>query len=230
MSDVDLIVVLPDEATPEDQRRMRDTVTRLETCHGFRPVTTNGRGAMRARIERAAGHLFPCCVCTRRDLLSGDVARVLGLDDGKRRFVDRIVFASIVDSAVTVSGEDLVSQVMVPRIRRLDVFKALFALSCQLALSLVTFPVLADATKYAMAALKHSVHGCYFCYHRQTATLDQEVAFFNRRFGPSRTLMELLMLRQQYQPSFGFVIRCVPTVAALHLRTARDARFRRWWL
>ena len=57
------------------------------------------------------------------------------------------MFASIVGSAVTVSGEDLVSQVMVPRIRRLDVFKAMFAFSCQLLLSLVTFTVLADATK-----------------------------------------------------------------------------------
>jgi hypothetical protein len=114
------------------------------------------------------------------------------------------------------SGEDLVSQVRVPRIRRLDVFKALFAFSCQLLLSLVTFPVLADATKYAMTALKHSVHCCYFCYHRQTAMLDHEVAFFNRRFSPSRTLMELLMLRRRYRPSFGFVIRCVPTVATLH--------------
>jgi len=118
-----------------------------------------------------------------------------------------------------------VSQVLVPRIRPLDVFKALFAFSCQAVLSLVTFPVLSDATKYAMAALKHSVHSCYFCYHRQTAGLDQEVAFFNQRFGPSRTLMELLMLRRRYQRSFGFVIRCLPSIMCLHLRTARDARF-----
>jgi predicted nucleotidyltransferase len=225
ISDVDLIVVLPDEATPDDKRRMRDTVTRLETGYGFRPLTTNGSGAMRGRIERAAGHLFPCCVCTRKELLTGDVGRVLGLSRWETPFVDRIVFAGIVSSAVTVSGEDLVSRIMVQRIRRLDVFKALFAFSCQLGLSLVTFPVLADATKYAMAALKHSVHSCYFCYHRQTAMLDQEVAFFNQRFGPSRTLMELLMLRRRYQPSLGFVIRCVATLATLHLRTARDVRF-----
>ena len=76
-----------------------------------------------------------------------------------------------------------------------------------------------------MAALKHSVHSCYFCYHGRTSGLDQEVAFFNQRFGPSRTLMELLMLRRRYGRSFGFVIRCLPTIMLLHLRTARDARF-----
>jgi predicted nucleotidyltransferase len=225
VSDVDLIVVLADQATPADKRRTRDTVTRLEICHGFRPVPTNASGVIRASIERAAGHLFPCCVCTRGDQLSGDITRVLGLRRWETPFVDRIVFASIVHSAVTVSGEDLVSRVLVPRIRPLDVFKALFSVSCQLILRLVTFPVLADATKYAMAALKHSVQSCYFCYHRQTASLDQEVAFFNQRLGPSRTLMELLMLRRRYQRSFGFVIRCLPTILFLHLRTARHARF-----
>jgi hypothetical protein len=45
----------------------------------------------------------------------------------------------------------------VPFVRRLDVFKALLAFSSQVLLSAVTFPVLPDATKYAMGALKHSL-------------------------------------------------------------------------
>ena len=142
-------------------------------------------------------------------------------------FVDRITFAGIIASAVTIVGEDLVPQVRVPRVRRLDVFKALFVFTCQLVLAIVTFPVLPDATKYAMAALKHSLHSCYFWYHARTAVLDDEVAFFNRRFGASRTLVELLALRRRYRPSFAFVIRCVATVASLHARTARDAPFAR---
>jgi len=89
----------------------------------------------------------------------------------------------------------------------------------------MTFPVLADATKYAMGAVKHSVHSCYFCYQHRIVALDDEVAFFNRRFGIRRTLVELLSLRQRYRPSFGFVVRCVPTVVCLHLRTAWHSRF-----
>ena len=46
VSDVDLIVVLSDEATPTDKRRTRDTVTCLETRHGFRPVTTKASGVV----------------------------------------------------------------------------------------------------------------------------------------------------------------------------------------
>jgi len=126
-----------------------------------------------------------------------------------------------------VWGEDLIPLVPVPLVRRLDIFKALFGFSSQVFLSAVTFPVLPDATRYAMGALKHSLHSCFFCYHQRTTTLDDEVAFFNQRLGASRTLVELLSLRRQYRPSFAFVMRCFPTIARLHLRTARDSHFSR---
>lgn len=227
VSDVDLIIVLPDDTTRETKCRLREEVARLETLHELRPATTHSPGGVRARIERAVGHGLSCFVCTRGDLISGDVARVLDLRPWEAPFVDRIVFASIVASAVTVWGEDLLPRVPVPSVRRLDVFKALFGFSSQVLLSAVTFPVLPDATKYAMGALKHSLHSCFFCYHQRTATLEDEVAFFNRRLGATRTLVELLSLRRQYRRSFAFVIRCVPTLARLHLRTARDNRFPR---
>jgi hypothetical protein len=155
------------------------------------------------------------------------VARVLGLTDWEAPFLDRITFASIISSAMTVWGEDLLPHVPVPPVRRLDVFKACFALSCQVILSVVTFPALPDATKYAMGALKHSLHSCFFCYHQRTGPLEEEVAFFNSRVGASGSFAELLSLRRQYRPSFGFVIRCLPTIVRLHLQTARDSRFTR---
>jgi len=227
VSDVDVIIVVSDDASRATRRRLGDAVARLEILHGLRPATTDSRGGVRARIERAVGHGISCFVCARSDLLSGDVARVLGLRPWEAPFVDRIVFASIVASAVTVWGEDLIPRVPVPSVRRLDVFKALFGFSGQVILSAMTFPVLPDATKYAMGTLKHSLHSCFFCYHQRTTTLEDEVAFFNRRLGASDTLVELLSLRRQYRQSFAFVIRCLPTLVHLHLRTARDNRFPR---
>jgi len=225
VSDVDVIIVVSDDASRAERLRLGERVARLETIHGLRPGTTDAPGRLRKRIERAVGHGISCFVCTRHDLMSGNVARVLDLRSWEAPFVDRIVFASIVASAVTVWGVDLLPRVPVPFVRRLDVFKALFGFSSQVLLSAVTFPVLPDATKYAMGALKHSLHSCFFCYHQRTTTLEDEVAFFNRRLGTNATLVELLSLRQQYRPSFAFVVRCLPTVARLHLRTARDNRF-----
>jgi hypothetical protein len=37
----------------------------------------------------------------------------------------------------------------------------------------------------------------------------------------------LLNQRQNYRRSFGFVLRCVPLILRLHLRTAREVRFPR---
>jgi predicted nucleotidyltransferase len=225
VSDVDLIIVVSDAASRAIRRRLGEDVARLETFHGLRPATTQSPGGLRARIERAVGHGFSCFVCTQGDLISGDVARVLDLRLLETPFVDRIIFAGIIASAVTVWGEDLLPRVPVPSVRRLDVFKALFGFSGQVFLSAMTFPVLPDATRYAMGALKHSLHSCYFCYHGQTAALEEEVDFFRRRLGASQTLVDLLTLRGEYRRSFAFVIGCLPALARLHLRTARDNRF-----
>jgi hypothetical protein len=225
VSDVDLIIVLADDASHMQRRRVGEDVARLETFHGLRPATTHSPGGLRALIDRVMAHGFSCFVCTRGDMISGDAARVLGLRPLEALFVDRIVFASIVASAVTVWGEDLIPRVAVPPVRRLDVFKALFGFFGQVLASAVMFPVLPDATKYAMGTLKHSLHSCFFCYHGRTAALDEEADFFQRRLGRSQTLVELLALRRNYRRSFTFVIRCLPAVVRLHVRTARDNRF-----
>jgi predicted nucleotidyltransferase len=227
VSDVDVIVVVSDAVSRAQRLRLGEEIARLEILHQLRPTTIDSPGRTRARVERAVGHGFSFFLCTRSDLLSGDVARVLDLRSWEAPLVDRIVFASIVASAMTVSGEDLLPRVPVPPVRRLDVFKALFGFSGQVLLSTVTFPVLPDATKYAMGALKHSLHSCFFCYHQPTTTLENAVAFFNRRLGASRTLAELLSLRRQYRRSFSFVIRCLPTLVRLHLWTAWDNPFPR---
>jgi predicted nucleotidyltransferase len=223
VSDVDLIIVVPDGTTSDGRSKLRAEVVRLEIAHGFRPPRPVG--PLQTRVERAVGHLFSCFICTRDDLLSGDVARILDLRPWEAPFVDRIVLAGIVSSAVTAWGEELLPRVLVPAVRRLDVFKALFGFSCQIVLIVQTFPVLPDATKYAMGTLKHSLHSCFFCYHRRTEDLEREVEFFDRRLGGSQVLGELLLLRRQYQKSFWFVMRCLPTLARIHFQTARDNDF-----
>lgn len=224
VSDVDLIVVLPDGASREEHARVRGEVSRLEIEHGFKEPA-GPRNPLQAFAERAGGNDLSCFVCTRGDLLSGDVARVFGLKAAEALFIDRIVFANVIASAVTVWGEELVPQVRPPPVRRLDVFKACFAFTNQVLLSLAAYVLLPDATRYAMGALKRSLHSCYFCYHLKTTALEEEVAFFHQRLGESRTLKLLLELRGQYRKSFGFVLRCLPALLRLHLRTALDGSF-----
>ena len=226
-SDVDLIIVIPDETSPEDRRLLRDAVTDLEILHGLRFPENRPKNALERFAEHAGGHAHSFFFCTRGDLISGDVARVFGLRAAEEVFLERTFLASVIVSAKTVWGEDLLNLVPLPALRRLDVFKALFRLTGLVLLSAAAFPVLPDATRYAMGALKHSVHSCYFCYHLRTTSLNDEVAFFNVRLGRNRTLQELLNQRKEHHRSFAFVLRCVLILFRLHLRTMRDNRFPR---
>jgi predicted nucleotidyltransferase len=226
-SDVDLILVVPDDADGEDKRRLRATVERIEALHGFRENSARPRAPLEAFVEQVTANVRSFFVCSRSDLLSGRVKRILDLRPSQALFVDRVVVPSIVTSAVTVWGEDLLSRVPMPPIRRLDVFKALHGLFGQALLSAAVFPVLPGATKYAMGVLKRSLHNCFFCYHGRRAPLEEEVNFFQRRLGPSRTLAQLLALRGEYRRSLAFVVHCLPTLVRLHLRTAFDNRFPR---
>ena len=163
-------------------------------------------------------------ICNRGDLLSGETKRILGLSAFEDLFVDRIVIAGVLASAVTVWGEELLSHVPILPIRRLDVFKALFNFLNIIVMSAVGFSFLPDATKYAAGALKHSLHSCYFCYHLKTAALQEEMEFFSSGAGTFGGLMEQ---RRAPARSFGFVLRCAPILLWLHFRTAFDNRFPR---
>jgi len=226
-SDVDLIIVIPDQTSQEDRLLLHGLVTGLEIKHGFRMPKGQPKNPLEMFAEHAGGHAHSCFFCTRGDLISGDVSRVFGLRAAEEMLLERTFLASVIVSAVTVWGEDLLSLVPLLSLRRLDVFKALFRLAGLVMFSAAAFPALPDATRYAMGALKHSLHGCYFCYHLRTSPLDEEVSFFTSRLSGSRTLLELLNQRQEYRWSFAFVLRCVPILFRLHLRTMWDNRFPR---
>jgi hypothetical protein len=225
VSDVDLIVVLPDTASQADRRYIQEQVFALEIAHGFRVQSDRARGWLEKYLERCAGFSLSGFVCTRSDLLSGEITRVFGLSPLEAVFVDRIVFAGVILAAVTVWGEELLQQVPIPALRRLDVWKALFNFLSAIVMSAVVFPVIPNATKYAMGVLKHSLHSCYFCYHQATGSLQEEVDFFGSRVSRRNVLDDLLNRRRRYSPSLAFVLGCLPVLFHLHSRTAQDNRF-----
>jgi hypothetical protein len=224
LSDVDLILVLPDTAGPGRRLRLKAAVKQMEIRHGIGTACSQGQGGLEAMANRLTGNGHSLFVCMRQDLLSGDPGRMLDLKPAQAFFVDRVVVPSIVFSALTVAGEELLAQIHLPPIRRLDVFKAFFALFSQAILTAVLFPLLSSPTGYAMGALKRSVHSCYFCYHGHRAALGEEIDFFQRqRRIPA--LDQLLLPRGGYKESFGFVLRCFPSLVRLHLHAVLDNPF-----
>lgn len=231
ISDVDLLLVLDDQADPAARDHVRKQVAALEQRHHLAKHRELRAGRLTKVFanfaDRLTANVRAFFVCTRADLLSGAPERILGLPPSQARFVDRVAIPSIVTSARTVWGEHLLDRVPLPPIRRLDVAKAFVGLFNQALLSAALYALVPDATKYAMDALKRSVHNCYFCYHLRPAPLGVEISFFDTRYGPSATLAHLSALRREYRPSFGFIVSCLPTLALLHFRTARDVQFPR---
>jgi predicted nucleotidyltransferase len=225
VSDLDLILVVHDGVTRDQRRQLTEEVERLEVLHGFRVPRVRAQNRLERVLDRLTATVRSFFMCARQDLLSGRVDRILDLRPAQGLFVDRVVLPSIVGSAVTVWGQDLLPQVPLLPIRRFDVLKAFHGLFGQMVLIVTFYPMMPNATKYAMAALKRSVHNCFFCYQAHSAVLEQEVSFLQHRIGPSMTLQQLLDLRQEHTHSFGFVVRCLPLLIRLHWRTAWDNPF-----
>jgi len=227
VSDVDLILVVPDGATDEDMDRLRREVEQIEIHHRLCSHPADGQPALEKFLDRVTAHDRSFFICTRGDLLSGKIGRILGLHPAQAIFVDRIVLANFVASGITVWGEALLPLVPVAPIRRFDVFKAFFGLFPMALLCAAIFPLHPAMTKYAMGVLKSSVHSCFFCYELRRASLGEEINFFERRLGSNRTLIELQVLRREYRNSFRFVVGCIVMLVRLHLRTSVDNRFPR---
>ena len=227
ISDVDLILIVPDGASELDTQMLRAEVERIEMLHGLRDSSAHGQNALERFVDKVTANVRSFFICSRGALLSGNIGRILGLRPAQARFVDRAVLANIVSSAITVWGEDLLPLVPVAPIQRIDVLKAFFGLSSQALLLTAIYPFIPGGTRYAMGTLKRSIHNCYFCYELRRAPLDEEAAFFERRLGSSREITELLALRRESRASFAFVALCLPALARLHLRTFMDNRFPR---
>jgi predicted nucleotidyltransferase len=227
ISDVDLILVVPDGATELETDHIRAEVERIEMIHRLRSGSAHGQNALERFVDKVTANVRSFFICSRGDLLSGNIGRILGLQPSQALLVDRVVLANIVSSGITVWGEDLLPLVPVAPIRRSDVFKAFFGLSSQALLIVAIYPLIPGGTRYAMGTLKRSIHNCFFCYELRRASLEDEVSFFHRRLGWNRELMELLSLRREYRRSFSFVVLCLPTLVRLHLRTFIDNRFPR---
>lgn len=227
ISDVDLILIVPDDATNEAIGQLRTEVERIESACSFGNHSGRRKPALEKFLDKVTAHDRTFFICTRSDLLSGNIERILRIHPLQAIFVDRIVLANFVASGITMWGDAILPLVPIAPIRRFDVLKALFSQFPMALLSAVMFPLYPAMTRYAMVVLKGSVHSCFFCHELRRASLEEEVRFFEGRLGSNPALRQLLDLRREYRNSFLLVVRCIPTLLRLHWRTAFDNRFPR---
>jgi len=226
-SDVDTLVIVSDEVSEDRQHALGKEIALLETEHGFRTSISSRPASYEDMAEHLSGNSFSAFICSESDLLSGDSARILKLHPIEALLVDRIVLATILDSAVTFRGKDLLACVDTPPIRRLDVLKASISFLGVLLMSSMLYPVLPNSTKYSMGALKRSLHSCFYVCNRRSASLEEEVCYFRVRLRKTQALGDLMARRSQYDPSLRFVIAAFPQIVRLQIYALREGTFDR---
>jgi len=225
VSDVDVMLVLHDDAPSGLRQTLKRELLELEVRHGFldRDFWKRGRGRLVA--DKALGVFISHFICPRRAFLAGDASGIFHVNALAGALTSRIIFANILASSMTVWGEDLGPRVQAPPVTRADVLKALASLAPILALAVLGLPFSRGATKYAMASLKKGLHACYFCYGQPPMPISGKVRFFSERYPRLAGLGMLLQLREEYRPWARFTLWCAWALPYLHYRAARDNRF-----
>lgn len=227
VSDVDLLVVLADEVPWKEKKRLEHDLAALELEHKLRERPKSKRELILTVVDRVAGQFKSQFVCYKREFISGNSAAVFGINPVLESLLltTRIAFANDVMSARTAWGEELLSQVRVPLLTKGHLVKNCVGLLAFNAAALAVFPVVPNATKYSMSALKWMLHTCHFCITLKPSTIEQEIEFFRARLEMDATLPALLSLRRDYQPSFRFVIGCFGTIVRHYAVTVQEKAF-----
>lgn len=227
VSDVDLIVALADGVPGKTKRIISGELAALELKHRLREQPNSKREVVYARIDEAAGQFKSYFVCGKHDLLSGNTAAVFNVNPLAESLLisPHIAFANIVTSAKVIWGENFFDEIHIPTLSKAHLAKNCIGFLLLSACAVLWYPFVPNATKYSMSALKWMLHGCYFCYTLKSATVEKEVDFFQAKVGAGEVFTELLSLRREYHPSFGFIISCFIVLIRLYVITARENKF-----
>jgi predicted nucleotidyltransferase len=228
VSDVDLMIVLEDDVTQDVKSDIRCEFEALERKHGLGKFPNGRLEHLSALFDQKIGGFKSLTLCYRRDLLSGNVSAVFeanALAEFVNNTTHLFCFASIVNSAHTIWGEDLIARIPIPAITNKQFSKMLITHFLRNTFAFLVYPILPNGTKYSMAILKGFLHNCYFVYKAKGAPIQDEIHFFRTKIGESKVLAQLLSLRETYRPSPGFIIRCFQVLVRLYAVTLKENRF-----
>ena len=227
VSDVDLFVVLADEVPWDEKKKLQHDLAGLELQHKLRKRPKSKKESILTGVDRLAGQFKSQFICYKHDFISGNTAAVAGINPVLESLFlsTRIAFADDVVSARTLWGEELLPQVSVPLLMKAHLVKNCLGFLAFNACALAVFPLVPNATKYSMSALKWMLHTCHFCMTLKSSTIEEAVEFFQAEIDGDAQLMELLSLRSLHRPSFRFVKDCFGTIFKLYSVTVKQAVF-----
>ena len=219
ISDVDLLVVLEDAATPADARAVRRCCLTLSEQY---LESASDRNALEGTVDRATGMFQSGFVAFESDVRDGAFHAVF--DTNRVAYVLapwRTVLASVFESTVAVYGESLSpdwDQVGHPLDRRLRELFRSFLLSVLLAVAQVPYALVSRrALQYAMEAHKWTFYNCGYHLAGGPVTLREAIEAVP---DIAASADHLVSLRDRPRFAVGYLLLVPAYVAVIHARTA----------
>ncbi|MBY8999377.1 MAG: nucleotidyltransferase domain-containing protein [Candidatus Heimdallarchaeota archaeon] len=227
LSDVDIIFVINDKTSKKDKTYISRELTKLEYKHTFRKKNGSIVDTVYKRAEDMTGMYVSHFVCYRKEFHAAKFSKVFNVNLllCKLFAPTDVVWASVVKSATTLWGENLLEKASLAEVRRSQIKKSKVMNLALCTAALLTYIFHPHATKYAMEAVKWSLQTCYFSYTLEPATTTKTVQFFLQKGYDNPLLENLLDLRKCYRRSLRFILKSFKVVSNLHKKTLRENQF-----
>lgn len=227
ISDVDTIVVLSDEATKKQKRFLNKRLKELEFEFGFRKKNKSPIDFIYRIAERITGMFISHFECFKTDFLNGDFVKVFNVNPVLATIIapQKIVWASVVTSSITVWGNDLLEDVKIRKITKFELRKSRFMNSFLCFAAMLTYPFHINATKFAMESLKWTIQSTYFCYTKKSSATDIVIEYFKEDEEFQSILEEMIELRKTYRKSFSFIYRSLVGLRKIHKKALKTISF-----
>jgi predicted nucleotidyltransferase len=229
VSDLDLLIIMKDTATPETMRKIASNLRWLELATGLMKPA-KGTGRILQAIEIKTG-MFVChFLCRRQDFLAWRFAKVFGVNSFLAKLLapGDLVRLGILSNGITLAGEDLLSKLSYRRIKTSQLAKSCLMNLLQAMGSLLIAPVSSRTTIYSMEAVKWSLFSSYTYITGKGAFIQEITHYFknrllNRPFLSSQ-LSHFIQLREDFRPSARFSIKAPLTVFLIYKMAIRKLK------
>ncbi|MEM3586800.1 MAG: nucleotidyltransferase domain-containing protein [Candidatus Jordarchaeaceae archaeon] len=226
ISDCDLLIVLNDEVSLKQIKRIRGSLECLEIKHGLRSKDYSLLGRILRSIEKSTGMFESHFVCRKNDVLKGSFTRVFSTS----RFMSKllapsaIVFGSVLSTARKIYGQDILREVAKPKHTTLMLLKSL-AMNLLLSLSaIVLYPFSPKANKYEIEAAKWSMLASYYHLNESNPGIVEITNFFTNLGLSEYYFKRLLKLRKHYKNDVKFGLATPLQVLKIHTKTLSHSK------
>ena len=215
VSDVDLIFVVKG-IEKHEMKKIKYELKSVEIKYGLRNLRDEFIGSFLNHLEEETGMFCSNFICTPQDLIEGNFSKIFNTN----KFFTflsptNIVLSNVFQNLEILYGEDITNFLPKFRISYFQIIKSVIMCSALSFLSILLLLFSKEATKYAMEAVKWSLHNTYFYNYRNSMTIDRLISFFIKT--GYNDLNKLKKLRLKYRRDVFFNLHSLPLVIKLHI-------------